>query len=104
MSTLSKHEIKALAIELAAALPPAHREPRRQAVRSSPDEAHDALGRLCQAEQVLKTVSEWLRENGSSGTEWQASEALDGVLRLMDGIYATLGAALPDPGPAAQTG
>mgnify|MGYP000981796331 CR=1 FL=1 len=75
---------------------PAWKNPRRP----DHEEAADALARLCQAECMLKTLAAWLREEGGTPIEWQASETLEGALRLLDGCYVTLANA-PPPADAA---
>jgi hypothetical protein len=70
-------------------------------MRPDHEEVADALARLCMAEQVLRTLAAWLREQDCTPTEWQASETLDGALRLLDGTYTTLGYAQPPAEAAA---
>lgn len=65
------------------------------------DEVNDALARLCNAECMLELVIEAHDETVVGGTDWQVSEALHGVRRLLQGVYCTLNdfaiAALADP-------
>jgi hypothetical protein len=70
-------------------------------LRPDQEEAADALARLCQAECTLKTLAAWLREEGDTQTEWQASETLEGALRLLDGCYTTLANVQPPAEAAA---
>ena len=102
---MTRDELKALAIEFAAAMPPAYcatcGQPadrgRPEAVAgprtgSGPDrdEVADALARLVQAECTLRVLSAWLGENTTGHTEWQASETLDGALALLSGCHEVL--------------
>ena len=68
--------------------------------------AHEAHARLCNAECILKLIAAHMREINGMVDGWQVSEALDGVLYLLDGCYVSLGELLSamdagSPGPAA---
>lgn len=109
--TMTPIELKALAIELAAAIPPAYcaacgqpADRSRPAAVAGPrtasvpdrEEVADALARLVQAECTLRVLSSWLTENTTGHTEWQASETLDGALALLSGCHEVL-SAIPLP-------
>lgn len=53
----------------------------------NPDEA---LARLCNAECMLKLALKALDDTSLGGEEWEISEALHGVKRLLDGCYVSL--------------
>lgn len=114
--TMNTFELKALAIELAAAMPPTYcvacgqpADRSRTAALAGPrtasapdrEEVTDALARLVQAECTLRVLSAWLTENTTGHTEWQASETLDGALALLSGCHEVL-CAIPLPAPAAE--
>jgi hypothetical protein len=52
--------------------------------------AREALGRLCNAECTLKLIVAHTQENNGMVDGWQVGEALEGVLRLLDGCYVAL--------------
>lgn len=55
-----------------------------------------AHARLCNAECTLKLLHAHLAENNGDVDGWCVSEALEGVLRLLDGCYVEIGSALND--------
>lgn len=65
------------------------------------DEAH---ARLCNAECMLGLIRDHLNEHNGLVDGWQVCEAIEGVLRLLDGCYVALGDALDlKEKPAAAT-
>lgn len=51
---------------------------------------NEALARLCNAECMLELVLKAHDASVSGGDDWTVSEALHGVLRLLNGVYSTL--------------
>lgn len=54
-------------------------------------EAHDGL---CNAECMLQLITAHLRETNGMVDGWKVGEALEGVLRLLDGCHVSLSGAV----------
>jgi hypothetical protein len=60
------------------------------------DEAFSANARLCNAECMLKLILGHIDQTAiaDDANGWQVSEAIRGVLQLLDGCYISIGGAL----------
>lgn len=88
--TLAQHELKTLAIELAAAMPPPVTE-------TTDEDIADALERLTNCECVLRLAIKEFDEQVVDAEQWHVSEALHGALKLLRGCYTTLSEAVGQP-------
>lgn len=63
-------------------------------------EVDEALARLCHAECMLELVIRAHDGMLSDTGQWRVNEALRGVTRLLDGVYATLAGHVAAASPA----
>lgn len=114
---LQDHEVKSLAIEMAAAMPPAgepanasQNDPEQyeagskgrtseEALMGTNLKPDEALARLCNAECMLDLAIAAHDELVVECDEWKVNEALHGVKRLLEGCYSSLVEAVGDTSP-----
>lgn len=91
-SGLSREELKTLALELAAAMPPIQRT-----TTDADPEVSKALEKLTNCEGVLTLAIKAYDAKVVDVDEWRISEAFHGALKLLQGCYTTLSHAVGQP-------